>query len=107
MVWGSVLQLQAVKTTTEINMFFIVFSAGIFCGISIDCAASRATRAFAQDKSLPFHEISPRTGVPLIFNAFVDATVMCLGASNAIPIAERYCRQSFFLGKSQPETVSL
>ncbi|KAF9262084.1 hypothetical protein L218DRAFT_960705 [Marasmius fiardii PR-910] len=95
------------------GMWFIVFMVGIFCGISVGCAASRATRAFARDKALPFHEffsrVSPRTGIPLnayflstlvqvllgliylgsptAFNAFVGVAVMCLGTSNAIPIA--------------------
>ncbi|KAG7087805.1 hypothetical protein E1B28_013746 [Marasmius oreades] len=94
------------------GMWFIVFVIGIFCGISICCAASRATWAFARDKALPFHEffagVSPKNGVPLnayllsiliqlllgliylgsptAFNAFVGVAVMCLGASNAMPI---------------------
>ncbi|KAG7087807.1 hypothetical protein E1B28_013748 [Marasmius oreades] len=90
-----------------------VFITGIFCGISVSCATSRATRAFSRDKALPFYNffarVSPKTGVPLnayllstliqllfgliylgsltAFNAFVGVAVMCLGASNAIPIS--------------------
>ncbi|KAF9262083.1 hypothetical protein L218DRAFT_973720 [Marasmius fiardii PR-910] len=96
-----------------INSPETVFVIGIFCGISICCAASRATWAFARDKALPLHgffaQVSPSVGVPLnayllstlvqlllgliylgspvAFNAFVGVAVMCLGASNAMPIA--------------------
>ena len=86
----------------------------MFCAISISCAASRATWAFARDKAIPFHahfsHISPHlTDVPVnalllstiiqvllgllylgsstAFNAFVGVAVMCLGASYALPIA--------------------
>ncbi|KAG7087789.1 hypothetical protein E1B28_013730 [Marasmius oreades] len=95
------------------GMWFIVFITGLFCGIAGSCATSRATRAFSRDKALPlytfFARVSPRTGVPLnayllstiiqlllgliylgsltAFNAFVGVAVMCLGASNAMPIA--------------------
>lgn len=86
----------------------------MFCAISISCAASRATWAFARDKAIPFHahfsKISPHlTDVPVnalllsttiqlllgliylgsstAFNAFVGVAVMCLGASYALPVA--------------------
>ncbi|EEB87414.1 hypothetical protein MPER_15237, partial [Moniliophthora perniciosa FA553] len=39
------------------GMWFIIFGVGIFCAISISCAASRATWAFARDKALPFHRV--------------------------------------------------
>ncbi|KAL1682094.1 amino acid/polyamine transporter I, partial [Schizophyllum commune] len=32
-----------------------LFGVGVFCSISINCAASRATWSFARDKALPFH----------------------------------------------------
>lgn len=86
----------------------------MFCSISISCAASRATWAFARDKAIPFHayfsQISTRfTDVPVnalllstmiqvllgliylgsstAFNAFSGVAVMCLGASYALPVA--------------------
>ena len=86
----------------------------MFCAISISCAASRATWAFARDKAIPFYshfsQISPHlTDVPVnalllsttiqvllgliylgsstAFNAFVGVAVMCLGASYALPVA--------------------
>lgn len=37
------------------GMWFIIFGIGIFCAISICCAASRATWSFARDKAIPFH----------------------------------------------------
>ncbi|KAI6102824.1 amino acid transporter [Pisolithus sp. B1] len=91
-----------------------VFGVGLFCAISISCAASRATWAFARDKAIPFHghfsKISPHiSDVPVnalflsttiqvllgliylgsstAFNAFVGVAVMCLGASYAMPVA--------------------
>ncbi|KAG2068367.1 amino acid transporter [Suillus decipiens] len=96
------------------GLWFIIFGIGMFCAISISCAASRATWAFARDKAIPFHQtfskISPRLGdVPVntlllstviqillgliylgstaAFNAFVGVAVMCLGASYAMPVA--------------------
>jgi len=36
-------------------MWFIIFGIGLFCAISICCAASRATWSFARDKAIPFH----------------------------------------------------
>ncbi|KAJ8073088.1 hypothetical protein PM082_019956 [Marasmius tenuissimus] len=94
------------------GVWIILFGIGVFCGISILCAASRTTWAFARDKAIPFHRtfahISPGRSVPLnayllstivqlllglillgsstAFNAFVGVAVMCLGASYAIPI---------------------
>ncbi|KAJ7769666.1 amino acid transporter [Mycena maculata] len=97
------------------GLWFIIFGVGMFCAISISCAASRATWAFARDAALPF----PRTfakinthlsgGIPLnaillstsiqlllgliylgssaAFNAFVGVAVMCLGSSYAMPVA--------------------
>jgi amino acid transporter len=86
----------------------------MFCAISISCAASRATWAFARDKAIPFHhwfsKISPHLqdvpvnalllstviqvllgliylGSSAAFNAFVGVAVMCLGASYAMPVA--------------------
>jgi amino acid transporter len=93
---------------------YLVFGIGMFCAISISCAASRATWAFARDKAIPFYahfsRISPHlTDVPVnalllsttiqvllgliylgsstAFNAFVGVAVMCLGASYALPVA--------------------
>ncbi|KAL1687845.1 amino acid/polyamine transporter I [Schizophyllum commune] len=36
------------------GMWFIVFGIALFCSISINCAASRATWSFARDKGIPF-----------------------------------------------------
>ncbi|KAG2119417.1 amino acid transporter [Suillus clintonianus] len=96
------------------GLWFIVFGIGMFCAISISCAASRATWAFARDKAIPFHQlfskISPHLddvpvnalllstviqvllgliylGSSAAFNAFVGVAVMCLGASYAMPVA--------------------
>ncbi|KAI3614804.1 hypothetical protein WG66_003353 [Moniliophthora roreri] len=93
------------------GMWFIIFGVGIFCAISISCAASRATWAFARDKALPFHRAFSHvhsSGTPLnayllsttiqlllgliylgsstAFNAFVGVAVICLGASNGMTI---------------------
>ncbi|KAG1854549.1 amino acid/polyamine transporter I [Suillus subluteus] len=38
------------------GLWFIIFGIGMFCAISISCAASRATWAFARDKAIPFHQ---------------------------------------------------
>ncbi|KAJ7669079.1 hypothetical protein B0H17DRAFT_1142229 [Mycena rosella] len=87
----------------------------MFCVISIPCAASRATWAFARDIAIPFHRTFAKVnkqisgGIPLnaillstaiqlslgliylgssaAFNAFVGVAVMCLGASYAMPVA--------------------
>lgn len=88
----------------------------MFCAISISCAASRATWAFARDKAIPFythfgkismHPCFPDVPVNALvlsttiqvllgliylgsstaFNAFVGVAVMCLGASYALPVA--------------------
>ena len=92
-----------------------VFGIGMFCAISICCAASRATWSFARDKAIPLHKVWSKVnhslgdGVPLntnflslviqlllgliylrstaAFNAFVGVAVICLGASYAMPVA--------------------
>ncbi|KAF8130122.1 amino acid transporter [Boletus edulis] len=96
------------------GLWFIIFGIGLFCAISISCAASRATWAFARDKAIPLHthfsKISPLLpdvpvnalllstfiqvllgliylGSSTAFNAFVGVAVMCLGASYALPVA--------------------
>lgn len=91
-----------------------VFMIGIFCAISICCAASRATWSFARDKAIPYSTFFGKVnhgfleGVPLnayllstviqvllgliflgssaAFNAFVGVAVICLGASYAMPV---------------------
>ncbi|EIW60115.1 amino acid transporter [Trametes versicolor FP-101664 SS1] len=95
------------------GMWFIIFGVGIFCAISINCAASRATWSFARDKAIPFYSTFAKVdsrfselplnafllcmgveallgliflGSSAAFNAFVGVEVMCLGASYAIPI---------------------
>ncbi|KAJ6554339.1 amino acid transporter [Mycena capillaripes] len=97
------------------GLWFIIFGIGMFCAISISCAASRATWAFARDAAIPFHQIFSKVnkhlagGIPLnaillstviqlllgliylgssaAFNAFVGVAVMCLGSSYAMPVA--------------------
>ncbi|KAF7373830.1 Amino acid transporter [Mycena sanguinolenta] len=97
------------------GLWFIIFGIGMFCAISISCAASRATWAFARDAAIPFHHTFATInktlagGIPLnaillstviqlllgliylgssaAFNAFVGVAVMCLGASYAMPVA--------------------
>ncbi|KAJ7896973.1 amino acid transporter [Mycena leptocephala] len=97
------------------GLWFIIFGIGMFCAISISCAASRATWSFARDAAIPFHHIFSHVnktlagGIPLnaillstviqlllgliylgssaAFNAFVGVAVMCLGASYAMPVA--------------------
>ncbi|KAG6906342.1 hypothetical protein DXG01_014400 [Tephrocybe rancida] len=99
------------------GMWFIVFGVGMFCAISICCAASRTTWSFARDKAIPGHRFFARvsgdasdpsavpfnahllsTAVQLLlgliylgssaaFNAFVGVAVICLGATYAMPIA--------------------
>ncbi|KXN92553.1 Amino-acid permease BAT1 [Leucoagaricus sp. SymC.cos] len=92
----------------------VVFVIGIFCAISICCAASRATWSFARDKAIPYSAFFAKVnhgfleGVPLnayllstsiqvllgliflgssaAFNAFVGVAVICLGASYAMPV---------------------
>ncbi|XP_006455729.1 hypothetical protein AGABI2DRAFT_187912 [Agaricus bisporus var. bisporus H97] len=96
------------------GMWFIIFMIGIFCAISICCAASRATWSFARDKAIPYSKFFARVnhgfleGVPVnayllstliqvllgliflgssaAFNAFVGVAVICLGASYAMPV---------------------
>ncbi|KJA24898.1 hypothetical protein HYPSUDRAFT_453535 [Hypholoma sublateritium FD-334 SS-4] len=96
------------------TMWLIIFGIGIFCAISICCAASRATWSFARDKAIPLHTVWARVNHPLgdvpvnanaltlgvqlvlgliflgstaAFNAFVGVAVICLGASYAMPVA--------------------
>ncbi|KAJ7735983.1 amino acid/polyamine transporter I [Mycena metata] len=97
------------------GLWFIIFGIGMFCAISISCAASRATWAFARDAAIPFHQTFANVnthlsgGIPLnaillstaiqillaliylgssaAFNAFVGVAVMCLGSSYAMPVA--------------------
>ncbi|KAJ7703933.1 amino acid transporter [Mycena rosella] len=97
------------------GLWFIIFGIGMFCAISISCAASRATWAFARDAAIPFHRTFAKVnqrlsgGIPLnaillstaiqvllgliylgssaAFNAFVGIAVMCLGSSYAMPVA--------------------
>ncbi|KAF7321187.1 Amino acid transporter [Mycena chlorophos] len=108
------------------GLWFIIFGIGMFCAISISCAASRATWAFARDSAIPFpstfSRVNPHlgggSGVPLnaillsttiqlllgliylgssaAFNAFVGVAVMCLGASYAMPVA-----LSLYAGRSE------
>lgn len=86
----------------------------MFCAISICCAASRATWAFARDKAIPGHHIFSKVNTRLgdvpvnafllsttiqvllgliylgsasAFNAFVGVAVFCLGSSYAMPVA--------------------
>jgi amino acid transporter len=91
----------------------------VACDISVLCASSRTTWAFARDRALPFHHklshistcasspvplnaILLTTAVQLLlgliylgsstaFNAFIDVAVVCLGASNAMPVAVSLC----------------
>ncbi|VDB95431.1 unnamed protein product [Peniophora sp. CBMAI 1063] len=99
------------------GMWFIIFGIGMFCAISISCAASRATWAFARDHALPFSNVFARVAAPPLtkeplpvnafllstavqillgliylgsstaFNAFVSVSVICLGSSYAMPVA--------------------
>ncbi|KAL9708736.1 hypothetical protein Ac2012v2_008118 [Leucoagaricus gongylophorus] len=96
------------------GLCFIIFMIGVFCAISICCAASRATWSFARDKAIPYSTFFGKVnhgfleGVPLsayllstmvqvllgliflgsstAFNAFVGVAVMCLGVSYALPV---------------------
>ncbi|KAF9472632.1 amino acid transporter [Pholiota conissans] len=96
------------------GMWLIIFGIGLFCAISICCAASRATWSFARDKAIPFHSVWSKVnrslgdvpvnanilsltiqlllgliflGSTAAFNAFVGVAVICLGASYAMPVA--------------------
>ncbi|KAF9458116.1 amino acid permease-domain-containing protein [Collybia nuda] len=96
------------------GMWFIIFGIGMFCAISICCAASRATWSFARDKAIPFHHTFSQVNhtlsdVPMnahilstmiqlllgliylgssaAFNAFVGVAVICLGTSYSMPVA--------------------
>ncbi|KAG5638691.1 hypothetical protein H0H81_010916 [Sphagnurus paluster] len=109
--------LTELQPLTNLPVLSLVFGIGLFCAISICCAASRATWSFARDKAIPFHATFARvsgsaasassvplnahllsTGIQLAlgliylgsseaFNAFVGVAVICLGASYAMPIA--------------------
>lgn len=94
------------------GLLFLVLGVTLFCSLSITCAASRCTWAFARDKALPLHHLWSRvhhkTGVPLnaltlctvvqallgiinigstsAFTAFVSVGVIALAISYAIPI---------------------
>lgn len=47
------------------GLWFIGFGVGLFCAIiSISCAASRATWAFARDKAIPLHGHFSKIGPP-------------------------------------------
>jgi len=96
------------------GIWFIIFGIGMFCAISICCAASRATWAFSRDRAIPGHHIFSQVNstlgdVPLnafllsttiqillgllylgssaAFNAFSGVGVICLGTSYALPVA--------------------
>uniref|UniRef100_A0A8H8CJW4 Amino acid transporter n=1 Tax=Psilocybe cubensis TaxID=181762 RepID=A0A8H8CJW4_PSICU len=96
------------------GMWLIIFGIGMFCAISICCAASRATWSFSRDKAIPLHQVWSKVnrslgdvpvyayllslsiqlllgliflGSTAAFNAFVGVAVICLGASYAMPIA--------------------
>ncbi|KAF9529855.1 amino acid transporter [Crepidotus variabilis] len=98
------------------GVWFIVFGIGIFCGISISCAASRATWSFARDSAIPLSWVFSKVirsvdgsevplnayilslviqlllgllflGSSVAFNAFVGVASTCLGASYIMPIA--------------------
>lgn len=96
------------------GMWIIIFGIGMFCAISICCAASRATWAFSRDRAIPgyhiFSQVNASLGdVPLYafllsttiqvllgliylgssaaFNAFSSVGVICLGTSYALPVA--------------------
>jgi len=116
--------ISALFSAALTDFFFIYFSSvvlstGVFCGVSVLCASSRATWAFARDRALPFHHTLSRIAtcfsspVPLnaillttvvqlllgliylgsstAFNAFVGVAVVCLGASNAMPVVISLC----------------
>jgi amino acid transporter len=115
-VYQCVFPVEIVSFTFQSNPFpFLVFVIGIFCAISILCAASRATWAFARDRAIPFYRTfshvnnslsSPMplnayllsTAVQLLIglmylgsstalNAFIGVAVICLGVSYAMPVA--------------------
>jgi len=104
------------------GIWFIIFGIGMFCAISISCAASRATWAFARDHALPFSRVFARVATPPLthepipvnafllstavqvllgliylgsstaFNAFVSVSVICLGSSYAMPVVVSLAR---------------
>ncbi|THH20954.1 hypothetical protein EW146_g523 [Bondarzewia mesenterica] len=66
------------------GMWFIIFGIGMFCAVSISCAASRATWSFARDNALPFSQTFARVTAapfsrasdPLPLNAFLLSTIV-------------------------------
>ncbi|KII84149.1 hypothetical protein PLICRDRAFT_57954 [Plicaturopsis crispa FD-325 SS-3] len=119
-VWSTMSSGQPIGVMFELIMGtkgggfgMVIFGIGMFCAISICCAASRATWAFSRDNALPFPrvfaKVNAHTGVPLnafllstavqlllgllylgssaAFNAFVGVAVICLGTSYALPVA--------------------
>ncbi|KAJ3822854.1 amino acid transporter [Lentinula raphanica] len=111
------------------GMWFIVFGLTVLCGLSVTCATSRATWAFARDKAIPFHHIFARLGqgrlsnTPInayllsafiqlavgciylgstaAFNSFVAVSIMCFGSSCAIPILLFLCRGRKFADEEE------
>ncbi|KAF9228213.1 amino acid transporter [Gyrodon lividus] len=53
----------------------VIFGIGMFCAISISCAASRATWAFARDKAIPFHTHFTETN-PYLSDVPVNALLL-------------------------------
>lgn len=110
---GLILELVMGSKGGGFGLLFIIIGVGLFCAISISCAASRATWSFARDRAIPFHKTFSRVNTSLdnvpvnayilstviqlllglinfgstaAFNAFVGVAVMCLGASYATPV---------------------
>lgn len=66
-------------------LMFFILGVAVFCSISITCAASRCTWAFARDKAIPFHSIwakVSRDGVPINALALLTIVQMLLGLIN-------------------------
>ncbi|GAW05711.1 amino acid transporter [Lentinula edodes] len=72
------------------GMWFIIFGLTVLCGLSVTCATSRATWAFARDKAIPFHHIFARLGRGRLsdtpVNAYLLSAVIQLALGCAIPI---------------------
>jgi amino acid transporter len=51
------------------GLWLIIFGIGMFCAISICCAASRATWAFARDRAIPMHQFFSRVSILRLFSA--------------------------------------
>ncbi|KAF9074339.1 amino acid transporter [Rhodocollybia butyracea] len=70
------------------GVWLIIFGIGMFCAISICCAASRATWAFSRDKAIPLHHFFSRvttlrissssSNVPVPLNAYILSTTIQL-----------------------------